>query len=71
MASGLVKGEGFAIDASVIEADVSRYRGVAPEEADWSKPERQTRAVREYLESLKDQAQPESKQGARPPRDRL
>jgi transposase len=52
MTGGLVKGEGFAVDASVIEADASRYHGVAPEEADWSKPERQTRAVREYLESL-------------------
>jgi Transposase DDE domain len=28
---------------------------VAPAEADWSKPERQTRAVREYLDSLEDQ----------------
>ena len=49
MAAGLVKGEGFAVDASVIEADASRYHGVAPEEADWSAPERQTRAVAEFL----------------------
>jgi transposase len=55
MAAGLVKGEGFAVDASVMEADASRYHGVAPQEADWSKPERQTRAVREYLESLEGQ----------------
>src|SRR5215468_2884551 len=55
MAAGLVKSEGFAVDASVIEADASRYHGVAPNEADWSKPERQTRAVREYLGSLDGQ----------------
>jgi hypothetical protein len=30
MASGLVKGEGFAVDASVMEADASRYHGKAP-----------------------------------------
>jgi transposase len=35
MDAGLVQGEGFAIDASVIEADASRYHGVKPEEADW------------------------------------
>ena len=29
---GLVKGEGFAVDASVIEADASRYHGKAPDE---------------------------------------
>jgi transposase len=45
MDAGLVKGEGFAVDASVMEADASRYHGVKPEEADWPAPERQTRAV--------------------------
>jgi transposase len=34
MDAGLVKGEGFAIDASVMEADASRYRGEAPDEID-------------------------------------
>jgi transposase len=29
MDAGLVRGEGFAVDASVIEADASRYRGNA------------------------------------------
>lgn len=29
MAGGLVSGEGFAVDASVLEADASRYHGVA------------------------------------------
>jgi transposase len=52
MDAGLVKGEGFAVDASVMEADASRYHGVTPEEADWSVPERQTRAVAEFLGAL-------------------
>ena len=52
MDSGLVKGDGFAVDASVMEADASRYHGVTPEEADWSAPERQTRAVAEFLGAL-------------------
>ena len=49
MDAGLVKGEGFAVDASVMEADASRYHGKAPDEIDWSAPERQTRAVAEFL----------------------
>lgn len=53
MAAGLVRGEGFAIDASVMEADASRYHGVAGNEPiDWSDPAINTRAVREYLAAL-------------------
>jgi len=55
MNAGLVKGEGFAVDASVMEADASRYHGKAPEEIDWSAPERQTRAVAEFLSGLDDE----------------
>jgi transposase len=55
MDAGLVKGEGFAVDASVMEADASRYHGQAPGEIDWSAPERQTRAVAEFLSSLDDE----------------
>ncbi len=55
MAAGLVKGEGFAVDASVMEADASRYHGKAPDEIDWSLPERQTRAVAEFLAALDDE----------------
>lgn len=55
MDAGLVKGEGFAVDASVMEADASRYHGKAPDEIDWSAPERQTRAVAEFLSGLDDQ----------------
>jgi len=56
MEAGLVKGEGFAVDASVIEAAASRYHGKAPDEIDWSAPERQTRAVAEFLTALDDEA---------------
>jgi transposase len=55
MDAGLIKGQGFAVDASVIEADASRYRGKAPDEIDWSVPERQTRAVAEFLMALDDE----------------
>ena len=55
MDAGLVKGEGFAVDASVMEADASRYHGKAPGEIDWSAPERQTRAVAEFLTALDDE----------------
>jgi transposase len=55
MDAGLVKGEGFAVDASVMEADASRYHGKAPDEIDWSAPERQTRAVAEFLGALDDE----------------
>ena len=55
MNAGLVKGEGFAIDASVIEADASRYHGKAPDEIDWSLPEFQTRAAAEFLAGLDDE----------------
>ena len=54
MDAGLVKGQGFAVDASVMEAGASRCRGVPPEEADWSAPGRQTRAVAEFLGAIDD-----------------
>jgi transposase len=50
--AGLVKGEGFAVDASVIEANASRYHGKAPNELDWTDAQRQQRAVAEYLAAL-------------------
>ena len=53
MAEGLVRGEGFAIDASVVRADANRQRGVpSTETIDWSNPELGTRAVQEYLQAL-------------------
>jgi len=53
MAAGLVGGEGFAIDASLIEADANRSRSMAREEvSDLRDPRHATRAVREYLAAL-------------------
>jgi hypothetical protein len=54
--AGLVKGEGFAVDASVMEANASRYYGKAPDELDWSDAQRQKRAVAEYLAGLEAEA---------------
>ncbi|KPW91923.1 Transposase [Pseudomonas amygdali pv. photiniae] len=57
MDAGLVKGEGFAVDASVIKADASRQRGVpGDDEINWRDPALSTRAVREYLEALDEEA---------------
>jgi transposase len=58
MDAGLVRGEGFAVDASVMEANASRYHGKAPDQIAWAEPERQTRAVKEYLAGLDVDAQP-------------
>ena len=55
MQAGLVGGEGFAIDASVIEADASRGRKVDGKKA-WPETEKMTRAVREYLAALDEAA---------------
>ena len=60
MAAGLVKGEGFAVDASVMEANASRYHGKAPHELDWTDAQRQKRAVAEYLAGLEAEAQSEA-----------
>jgi transposase len=56
VAAGLVKGEGFAVDSSVMEANASRYYGKAPDELDWSDAQRQKRAVAEYLAGLEAEA---------------
>jgi transposase len=58
IAEGLVAGEGFAIDASIIRADANRRRGVpSTETVEWPAPEQRSRAVREYLAAL-DEAEP-------------
>jgi transposase len=49
MKEGLVGGEGFAVDASLIEADANRSRSMAREEAeDLRDPRHASRAVREF-----------------------
>jgi transposase len=58
MAEGLVRSEGFAIDASVVKADANRQRGVSSAESiDWGNPELSTRAVQEYLQALEQDGQ--------------
>jgi transposase len=58
IAEGLVGGEGFAVDASVVKADASRARRVSGEEFQRIEPERATRAVREYLAGLDGESDP-------------
>lgn len=54
MAEGIVGGEGFAVDASMIRADAHRQSGVAtPQDLD---PAKASRAVGEYLAVLDDAA---------------
>ncbi len=67
MASGLVKGEGFAVDASVMEANASRYHGKAPDELDWTDAQRQKRAVAEYLAALDAEEQAQTEEGTEDP----
>lgn len=55
MAEGLVGGEGFAIDASVVKADANRARGVPGEQAiNWKADDVSSRAVREYLAAIEE-----------------
>ncbi len=57
IAAGLVGGEGFAVDASLIEADANRQRSIPGVE--WKKeldPAAASRAVKEYLATLNDAA---------------
>ena len=58
MAEGLVGGEGFAVDASIIRADANRTRGVpAGDGVNWNDPKLATRAVHEYLRALDEDGQ--------------
>jgi transposase len=55
--AGLVGGEGFAVDASLIEADANRQRSISGVE--WKRqidPAAASRAVKEYLATLNDAA---------------
>ena len=57
IAAGLVGGEGFAVDASLIAADANKQRSIPGQ--DWGKerdPETASRAVKEYLATLDDAA---------------
>lgn len=52
MSEGLVGGEGFAIDASVVRADANRARGVPGADANWTTDTCSSRAVGEYLDAV-------------------
>jgi IS5 family transposase len=56
--AGLVGGEGFAIDASIVRADASRQRVFDAEKHTWPAPDEASRPVREYLEALDDELKP-------------
>ena len=58
MTAKLVGGEGFAVDASVIEANASRFQRVEGSEIDWSEQQRASRPVREYLAALDGEQSP-------------
>ena len=57
IAAGLIGGEGFAVDASLIAADANKQRSIPSSE--WTKardPQRTSRAVKEYLATLDEAA---------------
>ena len=57
MAEGLIGGEGFAADASLIKADANKQRSVeGAEEVDWEATAATRRSVREYLDTLDEAA---------------
>ena len=58
MASGLVGGEGFAVDASVIEANASRFQRVEGASIDWTDKELARRPVAEYVAALESENPP-------------
>lgn len=57
MVEGLVGGEGFAVDASLIEADANKQRSIPGHESSMEDiPANASRAVRDYLATLDDAA---------------
>jgi transposase len=57
MSEGLVGGEGFAADASLIKADANKQRSVeGSQEVDWEAMAGTRRSVREYLDTLDEAA---------------
>src|SRR5215207_7091214 len=57
MAEGLIGGEGFAVDASLIKADANKQRSAeASEHVDWEELAATRRSVREYLDTLDEAA---------------
>jgi transposase len=56
IASGLVGGEGFSVDASLIRADVNAAKRVPGDQPiDWPERQKASRVVREYLSALDEE----------------
>ncbi len=58
MEAGLVGGEGFAVDASVIEADASRFARIEGADIDWTDERLARRAIKEYVDALESESAP-------------
>ncbi len=58
MTAGLVGGEGFAVDASVIEADASRFRRVKGAEVAWTEEQLSRRAIKEFVDAIESENPP-------------
>ena len=58
MKAGLVGGEGFAVDASVIEADASRFARIEDTAIDWSEKQLARRAIKEFIDALESENAP-------------
>jgi len=72
MKAGLVGSEGFAVDASVIEADASRFARVEGADNDWTDKQQAQRPIKEYLEAIESEnapINPERKPKAMSPTD--
>lgn len=71
MNEGLVEGEGFAVDASVVKADANRARGASGTEViNWRQGDGPSRAVQKYLNALEEvnPAPSEDMDSATPPK---
>src|SRR5678815_6075378 len=65
IAAGLVGGEAFSVDASLIKADVDKKKRVSGDQPiAWPKAQEASRAVREYLAAL-DAARADEKESDR------
>ncbi len=64
MTAGLVGGEGFAVDASVIEANASRFQRVKGAQVEWTDEQRARRPVSEYLVALESENPPTNSERA-------
>ena len=58
MAAGLVGGEGFAVDASVIEANASRFQRIRGAEVTWTEEQSSRRAIKEFIAALENENSP-------------